>query len=325
MTDIISNLIIDVLIKSKKNSTVDGKTYKYITKGGEGLIYEYNNKIIKIYIKYDINIVIKEFYVIGLLNELDRELHKNIITMDKYYLSTINPVLIMERMDGTLQEWINIIIKNNKLTQDEIDNLWMSMIFQVTYGVYVLNKLNIVHNDMIPKNILYKFNKDNVSEKYNIDGIIYEVPVTYIFKIADFGRVQILNTSLNILSNGEIKDKLDKRDDLYKLSRIIYRIFVNYSYDVDYNKLNKLIDKNEEFKKYRTNKKNEFMNNYQGSIKNKLFVRSLIYYAIENDIIDKNEIIKKHSLIMPSNKVIYILNNLIDTSDIFSLFSIFKL
>ena len=320
----INNLIIDILIKSKKDSIVDGKRYRYISKGGEGLIYEYDNKIIKIYVKYNINIVIKEFYVIGLFNELDIELNRNIITMDKYYLSTKNPVLIMEKMDGTLDEWINIIIKNNKLTKVEVDNLWLSMIFQITYGTYVLNKLNILHNDMTTKNILYKINKKPVSKKYIINGISYDVPETYIFKIADFGKVQILYTSLNILSDREIKDRIDKHSDLYELSRIIYRIFVNYSSSFDFD----IIESNAEFKKYRMFKKNEInekMKNYPESIKNKMLNRSLIYYAIENDIIDKNEIIKKHSLILPSSKVIKILDSLIGTQNVFSLFDMLKI
>ena len=57
----------------------------------------------------------------------------------------------------------------------------------------------------------------------------------------------------------------------------------------------------------------------------RLLLRAMIYYAIENDIIPQTEIIKKHSLRMPSSNVTNVLDRLTDPTikNVFDLFSIF--
>jgi hypothetical protein len=341
---IIDNTTIKILIDEYKDHTHNGMHYKYVGKGGEGVIYRCNNKIIKIYIRIDIKVVIKEFYVVGILQELNA-INDNIINVYHYYLSLSNPVMIMSEMDGNLKDWCEIMIKNKnneKNNEKELEILWLSMIFQVSYGFLFLNKLKILHSDAKPKNILYIKQNDNafgqgtIFNEYKNNGTKYRVPTNCLFKIADFGAVQIMGSSLNKMDDIEIQQKIDNRDDLKELSRIIYRILVDYAikmYDISYIKEKYINNDNMDYTKY-YNEETKHINTdielkkLPSKIKESMLLRSLLYYGIENDIIDKHDIIKKNSLIMPSDTVIFILDRLIDSDqqNIFDLFnSYFKI
>jgi len=342
MTDVvINNSIIKTLLSDYKDHNINGKTYSYVGKGGEGVIYKLENKIIKIYTKVEMNMIVKEFYVFGLLRELN-SINKNVVHMDKYYLSLSNPVIIMELMDGDLTKWCTIMVKNEEdtikaMTDDEFDEQWLAMIFQVTYGLMFLNKLKILHTDTKSKNILYKKNdstlENNSNNEYNeyvINNDSYEVPTDYLFKVSDFGAIQIIGSSSNRISDEEIIYRIKKREDLYELSRILFRMVVNYGInDYNWSHINEIIKKDPKYKLYRDEQKEHLdkeLGHMPQKVRDKMLLRSMIYYAIENDLIDKNEIIKKYSLRMPSSIVSDVLDKLIDpnVTNVFDLFPMFK-
>ena len=225
-----------------------------------------------------------------------------------------------------------MIINKYNLSLDEIDNEWLSMIFQIAYSFTIINNLNILHNDAKPKNILYNIIKNNThnykleKEEYTIKNKKYIVPINFLFKLTDFGNVQIKNCR-NEYSNEELLDKIHKRVDLYELSRIIYRTIVTYikneltTIEELENVINSIDDK---YKEYSINEKNRIdkeMKNFSENVKNNHLLRSLLYYSIENNLINVDEYIKKYNMILPSEKVINILNNLLNMNiDIFSLF-----
>ena len=336
---IITNLIITKLIEKLDDKIIDNIEYKYIGKGGEGVIFLCKGKIIKIYTQYDINSVLKEFYVVGLLQELEF-INKNIIKIDRYYLATSHPVLIMEYMDGNLAEWCDEIVHNpNNLSKSDLDITWLSMIFQVTYGLMFLNKLNILHADSKSKNILYS--KTNISKSYNYqinihfdeskEVISYNVPLCgYIFKIADFGSIQIYGSTLNRISNDDIKKRINNRIDLHELSRIWHRILVNYARnDYSWGQINPILESNKEYKTYYEEQKinhNKTLGHLPVKVRESLILRSLIYYGIENGFISEQEIINKHKLVKPSEIVTNVLDGLInmDIQNVFDLFTMFK-
>ena len=229
---IINNSIINKLLSNYKNHNIDGKTYYYLGKGIEGIVYKVDDEVIKIYTKVDMNMIVKEFYVFGLLQELN-SINKNVVHIDKYYLSLSNPVLIMELMDGELTNWCTMMVENiteevRMMSDIDFDKQWLGMIFQVTYGLMFLNRLGILHADAKAKNILFKkIYPTNQYDQYIISDTTYEIPIDYRFKIADFGTVQILGSSSNIISDDKIREKIKNRDDLYELSRIFYRMIVN--------------------------------------------------------------------------------------------------
>src|SRR5271155_4398247 len=113
MNLIITEQLID-LLSDTKDHTVNDKHYKFLGKGGDGIIYLCDNKVIKIYKRFNMNLILKEFYVVGLLQEL-KNINRNVISIDRYYLALSHPVMVMEAMDGNLSEWCEKII-NDKLS-----------------------------------------------------------------------------------------------------------------------------------------------------------------------------------------------------------------
>ena len=107
-------------------------------------------------------------------------------------LATINKfpvqVIIMEKCDGTLDDYIEEIMEmDNK--KPSIDDLWKSILMQIIMMLITYqNVYNFTHNDLHTNNIMYV----ETNEKflyYCYKDVYYKVP-TYgkIFKIIDFGR-----------------------------------------------------------------------------------------------------------------------------------------
>src|SRR5579872_387875 len=82
----ISNSLINKLLESYTDHNIDGKTYYYLGKGSEGVVYKIDDKVIKIYTKIEMNMIVKEFYIFGLLREL-APINKNVVQIENYYLS----------------------------------------------------------------------------------------------------------------------------------------------------------------------------------------------------------------------------------------------
>ena len=329
---IISESMIDKLVKNQTDQNIENKHFKYLGKGQEGVVFVCDDKVVKIYTRIDMNAVLKEFYVVGTLQELNN-INKNVIHIDKYYLSLSHPVMVMELMDGELENWCDMMAVNKyNLNTNEYETMWMSMLFQVTYGMMFLNKLKILHSDAKTKNILYSESESlNIIERYAINNQIFNVPINrYIFKIADFGAVQILGSKMNTMTDEDIQRSIENRTDLYELSRIWYRILVNYGRnDYGWQQITPLVNSNKQYKKYYNEQKikidNE-MSNATKKARNSMLRRSLIYYGIENNIIDANDIITKYSLVPPSNLVMKTLDGLVDITikNVFDLFQIFR-
>jgi serine/threonine protein kinase len=324
----INNDIISKLLSSSNDHKIGQYVFKYMGKGSEGVVYGCNNRIVKIYTRFTLDSIIKEFYVVGMLQELDG-INNNVVHIDNYYLSLTNPVIIMEPMKGDLLEWCQGIVLNKKMNQKDLDDAWISMIFQVTYGFMFLNKLGIVHFDTKPRNIMY-MDGNNIDREYSINNIIYRIPQQSIFKIIDFGSVQILGSTLNTMDNDEIKKRLDTRSDLYDLSRITYTILLGYvKNDYGWKEVEELMKTNENYRQYKQDHKLKLereIGHIPQKVRDNMLLKALIYYGIENDIIDKNKIIEKHGLVWPSIKVTSILDRLTDLSvkNVFKLFDVFK-
>jgi hypothetical protein len=330
----IDDILIAKLLSKRADHTINNKKYQYIGKGGDGVIYRLNDRAIKIYLKYDINSIVKDFYVVGILQEL-KKINMNVIQIDNYYLSLSNPVMIMKYMTGDLSKWSTEMIQNKEsLSDDELEKNWLSMIFQVSYGFRFLNKIGILHNDGKPKNIMYEktdivnYSKDKY-KNYTINGKEYKIPINYIFKIADFGAVQLKGSSLNKLSDFEISSAIEKREDLRELSRIIFRLLVDFA-NRTYNlkDILRYVEKDNAYKIYYKEQKrdiSEKLKTYSRKVKDRFLFRSLLYYGLENNVLDQSVIINKFSLIMPSKKVLKLLDSLIDPeiSDLFEGFDMF--
>lgn len=88
---------------------------------------------------------------------------------------------------------LNFYIKSNKNAMNEI-----TMIFQLLHTLYVLEKLNIAHNDIHVMNIVCKKVHDKVMN-YKIDNHVFKVPILegHIPVLVDFGQSQVQNMGLS--------------------------------------------------------------------------------------------------------------------------------
>ena len=166
----------------------------------------------------------------------------------------------------------------------------------------------------------------NKIEHYEIGKQKFKVPINkYIYKIADFGSVQILGSCMNTVTDLKIKRDLDQRVDLYDLSRIWYTILVNYiSNDYGLTQIQSIIGNNDDYKQYYKNLEIKFKYNYN---RNRRLLLSSIYYAIENNLINENEMIAKYDITKPSQLVLKTLNNLVnlDIKNVFDVFPMFRI
>ncbi|AYV77588.1 MAG: serine/threonine protein kinase [Dasosvirus sp.] len=325
--NIFNNKLLDRLARSDKdyNDTDNNILYRFLGKGGDGTVYlisfEGDERAVKIYKNAHLDQIIKEFYITGLLQEMDK-VNFNIIKMYHYYLSFSRPVMVMEIMSGTLSDWTKTIINNKIISTSEIDMYWVSMIFQVTYSLMTINTYNILHNDAKPKNILFKNNKQNELREYILpNGKKYSVPVPYIFKISDFSKAQIIGSKLNNMTDQTIKTNILNRYDIYELSHILDRILVDYLIlDYKLSDIQNMMDKQMQ-DVYR--KMNDQFKSLPEKIRNRLLLRGMIYYLIDHQMINTQELIKKHNLIFPSKSVQELLRNLHNVTDYPDIYGLF--
>lgn len=262
------------LSKSKKDIIINNQLYKYINKGGMGIIFKINeNEVIKIYFKNLNSNQMIELVCLKLCKKaLDNNLTFNLVSFNENKIINNKMIISLEYCDYDLEKWL--------LTpKDDIE--WLSMIFQICNGVYILNKkLNIKHDDLKPKNILCKKIKSKKIVKYKIFNTDFYVPVYTIFKIADFaGSTNKKCNDLSDLKHLSILNNRAKADKIVK----------KYTKD-------KLIDMAKDlpnFKKYfneKITKINKTFKNYPIYVIEKMITKSIAYFLIENSKINDKEI-----------------------------------
>ena len=263
------------LIKSRGRVNINGITYEYVDQGGQGLVYKNisNGTILKLFKQKLNKSIVNELVFMKMCKyALDKKYTPNLIEYyeDKYL--DMNVVISMEKLDNTLEKWS----KERKNTMD-----WTSMLFQLIQVTFTMNNmLFIKHNDMKPKNIMYKKLDNPVVYKYTINGKSYYVPILYLFKVIDFGHSQY-DSNKNTTS---IPGDLTQIFILYK--REIVNELVN---NTDINKLKQIATKSNEFSKYYENESKYLIktfNNHPQAIKEKMFKKAVAYFIIEHNLVD---------------------------------------
>lgn len=299
----------DIITLIRNSNDKANKNFKFIGKGGEGVVYKINNYAVKIYRQQ--NKQHKENNEIKILKKLNELLNKNITNnfikiYDFVWIHNFD-ILVMELVNGDLEKWVKI---------KHSDTEWLIMIFQILYGLIVLQKyLKLYHSDMKPKNILFKkvnngvykyvINNDNNDK---VASISFQTDT--IFMIGDFGHAQMLTNS------GEIMKYIENNSDLLQLSSFHRRLVVNMMENIY--TLENLIEigkKHKQFQKYFVWSKAKIdkdLKNFDEKTKNNMLFRSLAYYLIEYDYININDlpICEKDYSCLPSKKIIKILESL---------------
>lgn len=151
---------------------------------------------------------IKEIYILNLLKASD-------YIVNYVSHSYMNGTITLEKLDMDLYTYLYLtghIFSENDMT---------TMLFDISVGIYHLNKFDIIHGDIKPENILIKVDDRSIpmyvlcdfglSQKFDIDSIYTKQSIGY--------------QSPEVLINFHVKDKID----IYSLALIIF----NYSVKCD--------------------------------------------------------------------------------------------
>lgn len=305
-TNNINDCILNVLDLSKKNFNLMNNikndmhfsdyTIKFLGKGGQGTAYLLFSKKCG-YIVFKISKINKEteneiFFLKMVKILVDNRICPNFIynyenkIINNYYY-TFN-----EYANGTLEDWMK---------EDHSVNEWKSFMFQILYGIFVFqDKIKSYHADLKPKNILFKRIQEGYF-KYTIYNDNYYVPThKYLFLISDFGKSQSLIKQNNQLNNESITAFIKNNADLEHIESLPKRILVSaiekkFKYNLkEFLKfMEQMNDKN--FRSYYNSEKSKIeieLSKYPENIKNKMLLRSIIYYAIEKKYIKPTDIPK---------------------------------
>lgn len=287
-------------INKKTNNQTNNQSIKFLGKGGEGVVFlistnDCGDIVMKI-IKHKSNKIInnEQYYAKITRNIIDNNHSPNFLYIYDIIKRDNFDLILSEYADGTLEQ----CIEYNHLDNDQ---KWYSLLFQIVQAVKVMQKLNIYHGDMKPKNILFKKIDKNTIFKYDQ----YKVNTYgYLFIVSDFGHAQSLLMNENKKS---IELHIQSNSDLEHIKTIHKRIMVTSI--VKKYKLNQLIDiinKNNDiyfdgYYKKEVDKINNELKSYPQSVKDRMILRNVAYYVVEKGYIQPNDLEVR---IMPSNKII---------------------
>jgi hypothetical protein len=289
---------------------------EFLGKGGEGIVYKYDNYAIKFYKKSVI--FNKDLFALRLANRLSNDkITNNFLTLYGYTQIFKKDVMVVNLIDGTLESWIKF---------KHTDNEWLIMIFQILYAVLVMQQcMQMYHADMKPKNILFKKINSTVFE-YTFNKQSYRIKTDYIFIISDFGHSSsLLFPKSEYNEKNDITVAINNNLDLEHLAAFYKRLVVTIISNTY--KLNDLIDMgkgNADFLIYLEQKKQEiekYMGKYNDKVKSHMLFRSLAYYLLEYDYFDIDNLpnLGNNKIYLPSNairKILTSLNNLKGTDSL---------
>ena len=291
------NNIFSSLFKNKKDSEYEGITYKYLGKGGTGVVYKIKEDKQEDNQEYAIKIIPKNVYndkeyKIGLyLNKILNIDSINFIRIYDKIETESFVVLKMEYIPGKFTDWII-----QKDSEKHSDKEWLLCILQIIISLRILQqKINLFHRDMKPKNILFKILEEPVEFEYEnpSNNKKYKINTSTLFYITDFAH------SLSNLTKEE-ENKQDKQinsyenedNDLFEIKNIPQRLKVDKlmkEYKNNYNELYKIASKNPYFEEYYKEQKKKIeqkLKSYPTFIKEKHLARNITYFILENNIIN---------------------------------------
>jgi serine/threonine protein kinase len=268
----------DKLIKKLYEQKKSIDNFIYLGKGGTGVVYKYYDNAIKIIPKEQFNE--SEYKLLEYFNELlDKNETINFLRVYNLYKFNEYNVIEMELAEGDLYDWIE---KNNS------DNEWIIMILQLIISLRILQqKINFFHRDLKPKNILFKKLNEKINFTYKLNRKEYQLELNYIFYITDFTH-----------SESDITDKIKSTyinidSDLYELQNLpkrlkVDKLMIKYNLNeiVEIGNLSKLSEHFNSYYKEQIKNTDDKLKTYPQNIKDKFIKRALIYYLLENKLID---------------------------------------
>lgn len=324
LIQIIKSISHDTLLKilSREKTIIiqDGVTFIYLNYGREGIVYKFNDYALKFYrnksyITNEIQIIKK--YIIPLDENISNNFLKIYGTVDLFDHS----VLIMELVDGNLQDWVLSM---------HTDKEWLTMLFHILYGIFVMQyHMKVFHSDVRPRNVLFKKLDRPINVKYIVEGNDITITTSFstdtFFKIADFGKASGLELSHNKLPIESIKISIQNNIDLRHMRELYIRLAVDaLSYSHTLKDLLKIGEKDKYFQGYVNKKKQQTDAYMPDDMKEQNLFRAVAYYLIEKNYFNLNNFPSAGKVFMPSKKIRDVLDLFEVTKDKKSMLNLLK-
>jgi serine/threonine protein kinase len=274
----------------------------FLGKGGQGSVYKIESStcggvVLKVYHKKTDE---KQIYrEINILDRVKKIIDDNICPNFLYYYdffktnenNNTNINILMEYADGDLEKWV-------RESHTELE--WQSFIFQFISGVHTIQKyLKGFHSDLKPKNIFFIKIKKTNSEcfEYTINTKTYYLPNTgYLFLLADYGHFQSLFFDDNDMTQEDIQSAIRENQDFDFIKDFSKRIEVtNLLKKYNLSELNNKFRDNDKYQSYYKKQLdiiNKEMKNYPNHVKEKFTNRNLLYFCLEENLINYEDEIK---------------------------------
>ena len=268
---------------------------RFIGRGGQGSVFKIESEkcggiVLKTYHKKtNQDEIYKEVNVLDRVKKIiDNNICPHFIYYYDFFKTNENNDIIfnifMEYADGDLEKWVK--------TEHNMEE-WKNLIFQFIIGVHVIQKyLKGFHSDLKPKNIFFKnIKKENGYFEYSINEKKYYLKnIGTLFMLADYGHLQSTFFDSNKMSEEDILSSIRENQDFDFMKDFGNRIKVTNL--MNKYKLDDLISKfrdNDKFNTYHKQEKDnieKIMKNYPLHIREKFLFRSLLYYCLEENLLN---------------------------------------
>lgn len=178
-----------------------------------------------------INEIIINLIIEKIILQKDYKKYNNYIKYHNYFITNVNGqyrgCVIMDVMDGTLANLINII-KSKNVNDDNLDKLYDSIVEQIVPSLLALKtkKYQFTHTDMKIENIFYKeIQNKSIDDKYFVDSD----NKYYKFYIADFDKSSITFNNIRFYNN--YADSHSKLTNFIFDPQTFYGIYMNFNVD----------------------------------------------------------------------------------------------
>ena len=263
-----------------KSTNIDNEFYPInINLNNKKTIFEISKNSINFKKKKSLD---KYLYFFSQTNKI---INKNICINFLYVINNLNNnELLFEKTDGNLLDFIKF--------NDIDDDILISMIFQILFGIYIMhNSLLTLNMNINPNNIFYK--KINNTEikyfKYNVGMNSYLVPnYGYLFMIVNYDNAISIHNTNNIDIIDNIKFGIKYNLDFTYLANLYYIIVLN-NIITKIDSINKLFELIKEKNHLEQLKKIIKIYKKQNNITDKIILDSVLIYCIQNDFININD------------------------------------
>lgn len=199
-----------------------------------------------------------------------------------YYYSYKKKYIIVEYCDGNLE---SLFIKNILN-----ENIFKSILFQLLYGIYAMQTIGIIHNDLKYRNIFYKKTSQEYLY-YKIGEDIYKIKTYgYLVLIADFGLSIHVKKNIKEIIKEYYYLPLSNHNSII-IKNILYRNnikidnFIITNYLKEFNNVKKEIySKKKDYK--------EFSKLYYNLLENKYIDYKKLQVRLDNLLIKEKKYIK---------------------------------